>query len=52
MKEYKVIVPKIGFKNRTQNFEDILNQYAREGWVVNHIGQSWGSVVFERNKNR
>lgn len=52
MKEYKVIVPKIGFRNRVQNFEDLLNQYAREGWVVNHIAQGWSSVTFERDKNR
>jgi hypothetical protein len=52
MKEYKVIIPKLGFKNRVQNFEDLLNQYAREGWVVNDIASSWTSVVFERNKNR
>jgi hypothetical protein len=52
MKEYKVIIPKVGFKNRTQNFEDILNLHAREGWTVNHVGQGWSSVVFERNKNR
>jgi len=52
MKEYKVIVPKLGFRNRQQNFEDILNQYAREGWVVNFIGQGWASVVLERDKNR
>lgn len=52
MKEYKVIVPKIGFRNRVQNFEDILNQYAREGWTVNFIGQGWASVVLERDKNR
>lgn len=52
MKEYKVIQPKLGFRSRFQNFEDLLNQYAREGWVVNFIGQGWTSVVLERNKNR
>lgn len=52
MKEYKVIIPKIGFRNRVQNFEDILNQHAREGWTVNFIGQGWASVVLERDKNR
>ncbi len=51
MKEYKVILPKLGFRNRNKNLEDLLNQYAREGWVVNHISQT-GTVVFERNKNR
>ncbi|MCA0132072.1 DUF4177 domain-containing protein [Winogradskyella alexanderae] len=52
MKEYKVIQPKLGFRNRLQNFEDLLNQYAREGWQVNFIAQGFMSVVFERDKNR
>ena len=52
MKEYKVIKPKIGILNRLQNFEDILNQHAREGWRVVDIAQSWSSVVLERDKNR
>ncbi len=52
MKEYKVIQPKLGFINRLQNVEDILNQYAREGWSVNFIGQGFMSVVLERDKNR
>ncbi len=52
MKEYKVIQPKLGFRSRFQNFEDLLNQYAREGWIVKHVGQSWSSVVLERDKNR
>jgi hypothetical protein len=52
MKEYKVIQPKIGFRHQFQNFEDILNQHAREGWVVKDIAQNWSSVTFERDKNR
>ena len=52
MKEYKVIATKLGFRNRTQAFEDTLNQYAREGWCVIHIDTGWGSVTFERDKNR
>jgi len=52
MKEYKVITPKLGFRNRIQNFEDLLNQYAREGWVVKQIAVHWETVVFERDKNR
>ncbi|WP_225035473.1 DUF4177 domain-containing protein [Winogradskyella sp. SM1960] len=52
MKEYKVVIPKLGFRNRVQNFEDFLNQYAREGWVVNQIAVNWATVVFERDKNR
>lgn len=52
MKEYKVVVPKLGFRHRNKNFEDLLNQYAREGWIVNHIAAGWTSVIFERDKNR
>jgi hypothetical protein len=52
MKEYKIIQPKLGFRNRFQNFEDLLNQYAREGWVVKEIAENWTNVVLERDKNR
>ncbi|TCI91894.1 DUF4177 domain-containing protein [Tenacibaculum sp. M341] len=51
MKEYKVVMPKLGFSNRLKKYEDFLNQYAREGWVVNHVSPH-GTVVFERDKNR
>ncbi|MCC1484510.1 DUF4177 domain-containing protein [Winogradskyella immobilis] len=52
MKEYKVIIPKLGLKNRTQKYEDLLNKYAREGWTVKHIGQNSPMVIFERDINR
>jgi hypothetical protein len=52
MKEYKVVAPKLGLRNRIQKLEDLLNQYAREGWVVSSIAQNAYIVVFERNKNR
>lgn len=52
MKEYKIVTPKLGFKNRTQKYEDILNQYAREGWVVKTIFHNTGGILFERDKNR
>ena len=52
MKEYKVIIAKLGLKNRTQKYEDLLNQYAREGWIVKHIGHNSPMVIFERDKNR
>ena len=52
MKEYKVVQIKLGFRNRIQNFEDLLNQYGREGWRVVEIPQGWSIVVFERDKNR
>ena len=52
MKEYKVVSPKLGFKNRTQKYEAVLNQHAREGWVVHSIYQSTADILFEREKNR
>lgn len=52
MKEYKVVAPKLGFKERNQRLEVTLNQHAREGWVVSHIAQSAYFIVFERDKNR
>ena len=51
MKEYKVIQPKTSFRNWNKKYEELLNQYAREGWVVNSILPSL-TVVFERDKNR
>ena len=52
MKEYKVVQLKLGFRNRIQNFEDLLNQYAREGWIIKEFTQGWQTVIFERDKNR
>ena len=52
MKEYKVVQLKLGLRNRVQNFEDLLNQYAREGWRVVDIPQGWSVIVLEREKNR
>lgn len=52
MKEYKVVTLKLGFRNRTQNFEDLLNQYAREGWEYKDIPHGWNSIILERVKNR
>jgi hypothetical protein len=52
MKEYKVISPKLGFRNRTQKYEAFLNQHAREGWIVHSIIQTTADVLFERDKNR
>ena len=52
MKEYKVVMPKLGFRNTIQNYEDVLNQHAREGWIAKHIGQNSPMIVFERDKNR
>tara|TARA_R110002050_G_scaffold95918_2_gene199619 strand:+ start:1606 stop:1764 length:159 start_codon:yes stop_codon:yes gene_type:complete len=52
MKEYKVEIPRLRITNRREKMEVILNQHAREGWVVKDIGQNWSSIVFERDKNR
>jgi len=52
MKEYKVVQLKLGFRNRLQSLENILNQYAREGWQVLDLPQGWMAVVLERDKNR
>lgn len=51
MKEYKVVQPKLGFSKWNEKFEELLNQYAREGWRVVEVMQNY-SVVFERDKNR
>ncbi|MBT8266734.1 MAG: hypothetical protein KJO41_05430 [Bacteroidia bacterium] len=52
MKEYKVIMTKLGIMNRAVKLEELLNQYAREGWIVQSIAQGWVSIVLERDKNR
>ncbi|GAB5564364.1 MAG: hypothetical protein Wins2KO_14270 [Winogradskyella sp.] len=52
MKEYKVVEFKLGFRNRSQRFEDLLNQHAREGWRMVQIPYGWSSVILEREKNR
>lgn len=54
MKEYKVMTPSLGFRNRTQKLEDFLNTHAREGWCVKEVLLAEGSyvIIFERNKNR
>lgn len=52
MKEYKTVTTSLGFTKRTQRIEDILNQYAREGWQFKHINEAQTLIVFEREKNR
>jgi hypothetical protein len=54
MKEYKII--KKSFWKKDDDFEDSLNQFAREGWRV--ISISYANIgniqkaVLEREKNR
>lgn len=54
MKEYKIVRPKLGWKNTQQKLEDELNNYAREGWRVINIVPREGqlTIIFERDKNR
>jgi len=56
MKEYKVITPSLGFRNRAEKLQDLINNYTKESWNLNaitnnrHGGISF--LVFEREKNR
>jgi hypothetical protein len=54
MKEYKVI--KKGFWTKDPDFEEKLNQFAREGWEVKSSIQNghgdFSKVILERDKNR
>lgn len=52
MKEYKVIMLKLGMRNRDQKLQEILNTHAREGWQLKELSTSWTSAVLERDKNR
>jgi G:T-mismatch repair DNA endonuclease (very short patch repair protein) len=52
MKEYKVINWKMGLSKNNERLEDTLNEYARNGWRVIHIGEQNTRIVFERDKNR
>jgi hypothetical protein len=55
MKEYKVIKPKLGWKNPTEKLEEILNTYAKQGWCLQNVTNSQHGVlviIFERDKNR
>jgi indole-3-glycerol phosphate synthase len=52
MKEYKVISPSLGWKNKNGKLEEILNNYAKQGWVLHSASQGFLQLIFERNKNR
>ena len=51
MKDSKAVIPKIGLRNRLRIFEDLLNQYAREGWSIIDKAQEWSSIEFECDNN-
>jgi len=54
MKEYKII--KKGIWKKDVDFEDIINQFGRDGWEVKSaVGNGHGDfskVILERDKNR
>ncbi|MFD0861181.1 DUF4177 domain-containing protein [Sungkyunkwania multivorans] len=52
MKEYKVIRPMLGLRNRMQKLEDLLNSYAAQGWSLKNIDDHYSYIIFERDKNR
>ena len=55
MKEYRVIKPKLGWKDTTKKLEDFLNLHAKEGWSLHSINTHQHgilNVVFEREKYR
>ncbi len=52
MKEYKVVKWKMGLTRNEERLEDTLNEHARSGWQVIHIGEQNTRIVFERDKNR
>lgn len=52
MKEYKVVNWKMGLSKNNERLEDLLNQYAKMGWRLVHVGEQSTRIVFERDKNR
>jgi hypothetical protein len=54
MKEYKIIKKSLWKKDI--DFEEIINQFARDGWeVLSAVGNGHGDfskVILERDKNR
>lgn len=55
MKEYKVIKPKLGWKNTSEKLEELLNTYAKQGWCLHNVTTTQHgllNVIFERDKNR
>ena len=55
MKEYKVVKPNLGWRNRAEKLEELLNTHAKQGWAVTIItphNHTIAHIVFERDKNR
>jgi len=52
MKEYKVVSWKLGLSGNNERLEDTLNEYAKQGWSVLQVAESYQRIIFERDKNR
>ena len=54
MKEYKIIKQEFSWTNSQKNFEDQLNNFAKQGWrVINVLERnSILLAVLEKDKNR
>lgn len=52
MKEYKTVTLKLGFRRQSEKLDDVLNQYAREGWELKFMHEHLTLMVLERDKNR
>ena len=55
MKEYKVLKSTFNWTENIQKFEDVLNTYARQGWIVKDIELIGGAgssfiALLEKNK--
>ncbi len=55
MKEYKVLQSTFNWTENAKKFEELLNSYAREGWVVKDIELIGGAgssfiALLEKNK--
>ena len=56
MKEYNLLMPKLGLRNRAEKLQEFINNYAIENWSLKTITTNRRGgiafVVFEREKNR
>ena len=55
MKEYKIISPDFSWTKSKENFEQKINNYAKQGWRVVNIyvtANNRVQALIERDKNR
>ncbi|WP_417289987.1 DUF4177 domain-containing protein [Corallibacter sp.] len=52
MKEYKIVNTILGIARRNEKLDELLNQYAREGWQLKFMHQNLTMMILERDKNR